>query len=59
MKKGQKFRNKKTRRIVYFVESYKEDLSGKTVIRYNHPGHRNEIGAMYRDQFFKEYLPTS
>lgn len=59
MKKGDRFRNKATRRIVYYKAKYKENISGKIVINYTHPKAPSEVGAMYKDEFLKFYHPVS
>lgn len=58
MKSGQKFREKKTRRIVCFVEKYKQP-DGQIVIRYAHPRHPRELGAMFKEAFNKIFCPVS
>lgn len=57
MRKGDKFQSRKTRRIVYYIGKYWEVHSNKIVINYNHPNATRQIGAMYKDDFKKEYRP--
>lgn len=61
MKKEDKFKEISTRRIVYVAGKYKEINSGKTVVRYRHPGlkNRNQCGALYMTDFLKNYTAVN
>ena len=58
VKKGQKFKNRYNRRIVYYKGKYKELHSGKIVINYTHPHRPTEVGALYKLDFLKFYKPA-
>lgn len=57
MKAGTKFIDRSTRRTVTVKQTYKEDISGKTVVNYTHHGDRTQVGALYSDDFVKYYRP--